>query len=72
VATKAGREEIQHFMMRLSSSLRRCRWLVFTGWVLALIPALYLVLTSSGHLTGGGFDVPGSQSLRVHDQHEAH
>ena len=59
-------------MMRLSSSLRRCRWLVFTGWVLALIPALYLVLTSSGHLTGGGFEVPGSQSLRVHDQLEAH
>jgi uncharacterized membrane protein YdfJ with MMPL/SSD domain len=58
--------------MRLSSSLRRCRWLVFAGWVLALIPALYLVLTSSGHLTGGGFDVPGSQSLRVHDQLEAH
>ena len=59
-------------MMRLSSSLRRFRWLVFVGWVLALIPALYLVLTSSGHLTGGGFEVPGSQSLRVHDQLEAH
>jgi heme transporter len=59
-------------MMRLSSSLRRLRWLVFTGWLLALLPALYLVLTQSGHLTGGGFEVPGSQSLRVHDQLEAH
>jgi heme transporter len=59
-------------MMRLSSNLRRFRWLVFTGWFLALLPAIYLVLTQSGHLTGGGFDVPGSQSLRVHDQLEAH
>ena len=57
--------------MRLSSNLRRFRWLVFTGWVLALIPAIYLVVTQSGHLTGGGFDVPGSQSLHVHDQLEA-
>ena len=59
-------------MMRLSSNLRRFRWLVFTGWLLALIPAIYLVVTQSGHLTGGGFDVPGSQSLRVHDALEAH
>src|SRR5260370_15624899 len=29
-------------------------------------------MTQSGPLTGGGFDVPGSQSLRVHDQLEAH
>jgi heme transporter len=59
-------------MMRLSSNLRRLRWLVFTGWLLALIPAIYLTVTQSGHLTGGGFEVAGSQSLRVHDQLEAH
>jgi uncharacterized membrane protein YdfJ with MMPL/SSD domain len=59
-------------MMRLSSNLRRFRVLVFTGWLLALIPAVYLVVTQSGHLTGGGFDVPGSQSLHVHDELEAH
>jgi len=59
-------------MMRLSSNLRRFRWLVFTGWLLALIPAIYLTLTQSGHLTGGGFEVTGSQSLRVHDALEAH
>ncbi len=29
------------------------------------------MLTQSGHLTGGGFDVAGSQSLLVHDQLEA-
>src|SRR6201993_515313 len=59
-------------MMRLSSNLRRFRWLVFTGWLLALLPAIYLTVTGSGHLTGGGFEVAGSQSLRVHDELEAH
>jgi heme transporter len=59
-------------MMRLSSNLRRFRWLVFTGWLLVLIPAIYLTVTQSGHLTGGGFEVPGSQSLHVHDELEAH
>ncbi|HEY2448449.1 MAG TPA: MMPL family transporter [Mycobacterium sp.] len=59
-------------MMRLSGNLRRFRWLVFTGWLLALIPAIYLVVGQSGHLTGGGFEVPGSQSLRVHDELEQH
>jgi uncharacterized membrane protein YdfJ with MMPL/SSD domain len=57
-------------MMRLSRNLRRFRWLVFTSWLLALVPASYIVLTQSGHLTGGGFDVAGSQSLLVHDQLE--
>jgi heme transporter len=65
-----GSEEIQQFMMRLSRSLRKYRWLVFTGWLLALVPAVYLAMTQSGNLTGGGFEVPGSQSLAVHDQLE--
>jgi RND superfamily putative drug exporter len=55
-------------MMRLSRSLRRHRWFVFAGWLLALVPAIYLVMTESGSLTGGGFEVAGSQSLLVHDQ----
>jgi heme transporter len=65
-----GSEEIQQFMMRLSRSLRKYRWLVFTGWLLALVPAVYLAMTQSGNLTGGGFEVAGSQSLAVHDQLE--
>jgi len=44
---------------------------VFTGWLLALVPAIYLAMTQSGNLTGGGFEVAGSQSLQVHDQLEA-
>ncbi|BBU24895.1 transmembrane transport protein MmpL11 [Mycobacterium xenopi] len=58
--------------MRLSSNLRRYRWLVFAGWLLTLVPAIYLTMTQSGHLTGGGFEVAGSQSLFVHDQLEDH
>jgi len=52
-------------MMRLSSNLRRYRWAVFAVWLLLLAPAIYLAMTQSGHLTGGGFEVDGSQSLRV-------
>ncbi|WP_328350020.1 MMPL family transporter [Mycobacterium sp. NBC_00419] len=59
-------------MMRLSSNLRRFRWLVFAGWLLALVPAIYLALTQSHQLTGGGFDVDGSQSLHVQYQLEDH
>ena len=57
-------------MMRLSRSLRRYRWLVFAGWLLTLVPAVYLAMSVSGTLTGGGFEVAGSQSLVVHDQLE--
>lgn len=59
-------------MMRFSSNLRRFRWVVFTGWLLAVIPSLYLAGTQSGHLTGGGFEVQGSQSLHVQYQLEDH
>jgi RND superfamily putative drug exporter len=59
-------------MMRFSGYLRRYRWLVFLTWLLALMPAIYLTVTQSGQLTGGGFEVTGSQSLSVHDQLEDH
>jgi uncharacterized membrane protein YdfJ with MMPL/SSD domain len=52
-------------MMRLSCNLRRFRWAVFAAWLLLLVPSVYLALTESGNLTGGGFEVAGSQSLHV-------
>ena len=58
--------------MRLSSNLRRFRWVVFACWLLTLVPALYLALTQSNHLTGGGFEVSDSQSLYVQYQLEDH
>ena len=59
-------------MMRLSGSLRRHRWLVFSCWLLALLPSVYLAMTQSGQLTGGGFEVADSQSLRVQTQLKDH
>ncbi len=58
--------------MRLSSNLRRYRWAVFATWLLLLAPAIYLGLNQSGNLTGGGFEVAGSQSLHVQDELESH
>ena len=58
--------------MRLSGSLRRHRWVVFACWLLTLVPSIFLALTLSGNLTGGGFDVAGSQSLHVQYELEDH
>lgn len=59
-------------MMHLSASLRKHRRLVFGCWLLSLLPAVFLAMTQSHNLTGGGFEVAGSQSLSVHDQLEEH
>jgi uncharacterized membrane protein YdfJ with MMPL/SSD domain len=45
---------------------RRCRW-VLAAWLLVLVLALPLASRQTDHLTGGGFDVPGSQSNAVND-----
>ncbi len=43
---------------------RRRRW-VLAAWVVVVIVALPFASKQTDHLTGGGFDVPGSQSERV-------
>lgn len=58
--------------MRLSSNLRRFRWAVFGVWALLLIPSIYLAVSQSSNLTGGGFEVEGSQSLHVQYELEDH
>ncbi|HWM62462.1 MAG TPA: MMPL family transporter [Solirubrobacterales bacterium] len=45
---------------------RRRRWVVAI-WVLVVIAALPLAARQTEHLTGGGFDVPGSESQAVSD-----
>ncbi|MDX1872235.1 MMPL family transporter [Mycolicibacterium sp. 120266] len=57
-------------MMRLSGGLRRHRWAVFVAWLLLLAPSVYLAMSQSDNLTGGGFEVSGSQSLYVQRQLE--
>ena len=69
-AARKARGAIQQFMMRLSSNLRRYRWAVFVVWVLLLVPSVYLALNHSDRLTGGGFEVEGSQSLQLQHQLE--
>jgi len=52
-------------MSRLAGFLgRRRRW-VLAGWIVVLFLALPFASRQTEHLTGGGFDVPGSQSKAV-------
>ena len=52
-------------MNRLAQFLgKRRRWVV-AAWVLIVLLALPFAAKQTEHLTGGGFDVPGSQSMKV-------
>jgi RND superfamily putative drug exporter len=52
-------------MNRLAQFLgRRRRWVV-AAWVLIVLLALPFAAKQTEHLTGGGFDVPSSQSMKV-------
>jgi RND superfamily putative drug exporter len=54
-------------MIQLSGFLgRRRRW-VLAAWGVVLLVALPIASHQTDHLTGGGFDVPGSQSKAVAD-----
>ncbi|WP_078293000.1 MMPL family transporter [Mycobacterium sp. D16R24] len=57
-------------MMRTSDYLRRYRWLTVAVWLILIISAVGLVAGQGERLTGGGFEVAGSQSLTVHDAME--
>jgi len=52
-------------MLRLDALIRRRRGVVLIVWALVVLAALPLAAHQSDHLTGGGFDVPGSQSVAV-------
>src|SRR5215218_6649141 len=54
-------------MNRLATVLgRRRRW-VLAAWILLVVLALPFAAKQTEHLSGGGFDVPGSQSKAVVD-----
>src|SRR5436190_24103098 len=58
---------MRDFMAKLSAFLgRRRRW-VLLAWIAIVAAALPLASHQTDHLTGGGFDVPGSQSKAVSD-----
>jgi uncharacterized membrane protein YdfJ with MMPL/SSD domain len=52
-------------MRALAGFLGRRRKLVVAAWVLIVLLALPFASKQTDHLTGGGFDVPGSQSMKV-------
>ena len=56
---------MRDLMTRLAGFLgRRRRW-VAAAWLLVVICAVPFAMKQTDHLTGGGFDVPGSQSKAV-------
>lgn len=61
---------MQSVMMRTSDYLRRYRWLTVAVWLILIVSAVGLVVGQGEKLTGGGFEVDGSQSLTVHDAME--
>src|SRR4051812_17855408 len=61
---------MRDFMVRLAGFLgRRRRW-VLAAWVAVVAIALPIASHQTDHLTGGGFDVPGTQSKAVSDSLE--
>ena len=54
-------------MIKLAGFLARRRRLVVIAWVLIVVAALPFAARQTEHLTGGGFDVPGSESKAVVD-----
>src|SRR6478609_10437739 len=61
---------MRDFMIKLAAFLgRRRRWVVL-AWLAVVLAALPLASRQTEHLTGGGFDVPGSESKAVNDSIE--
>ena len=61
---------MREFMVKLAGFLgRRRRW-VLTAWLAIVALALPIASHQTDHLTGGGFDVPGSESKAVSDSLE--
>jgi len=56
---------VQTVMLRLDALIRRRRALFLGAWAVIVLAALPFAARQSDHLTGGGFDVPGSQSAAV-------
>jgi uncharacterized membrane protein YdfJ with MMPL/SSD domain len=52
-------------MLRLSRFLSRRRRFVIAAWAVVVLASLPLAAKQTEHLTGGGFDVPGSESKAV-------
>jgi RND superfamily putative drug exporter len=56
---------MQRVMSSLDGAIRRRRWAFVAGWLVLLCAAIPFAMRQSDHLTGGGFNVPGSQAENV-------
>jgi uncharacterized membrane protein YdfJ with MMPL/SSD domain len=56
---------VQALMLRLDALVRRRRLAVLGAWLVAVAVAVPFAMRQSDNLTGGGYEVPGSQSQRV-------
>ncbi|WP_327469337.1 MMPL family transporter [Baekduia sp.] len=56
---------MQTLMLRLDGLVSRRRRLVLVAWTLVVLAAVPFAARQADHLSGGGFDVPGSQSVAV-------
>jgi uncharacterized membrane protein YdfJ with MMPL/SSD domain len=58
---------MKRFMTSLSEFLTRRRWFVLAAWIAVVVVAAPLAAKQTENLSGGGFEVPGSQSQIVED-----
>jgi uncharacterized membrane protein YdfJ with MMPL/SSD domain len=56
---------VQTVMLRLDALIRRRRGLFLGAWAVIVLAAFPFAARQADHLSGGGFDVPGSQSVAV-------
>jgi uncharacterized membrane protein YdfJ with MMPL/SSD domain len=63
---------VERRLARLAAAVSRRRRTVFAVWVALLVAGGWFSLHQSDHLSGGGWEVPGSPSVRVTDaiQHD--
>jgi RND superfamily putative drug exporter len=58
---------VERFLARLATAVSRRRWAVFAVWLALLAAGGWFSLHQNDHLSGGGWEVPGSPSVRVAD-----
>jgi uncharacterized membrane protein YdfJ with MMPL/SSD domain len=61
----AATPAIEQLLLRLADLTSRHRRAVVAVWLVLLASCAWFSLHQTSHLSGGGWDVPGSQSLRV-------
>jgi uncharacterized membrane protein YdfJ with MMPL/SSD domain len=58
---------VERSLARLAGAMSRRRRAVVAGWLVVLAAGAWFSLHQSDHLSGGGWEVPGSPSVRVVD-----